>query len=181
MMSREIPSPPKAHLKGTSNSSMNHVQRVPNHQFQARPFKATLPLRPPQVTSLQHPYPLQFKAAQKVIRIRPLKKVPGSQRSSAECNPLQLPRLPTPMTEPLQPRIPHRHRLLRPHLAISSPALISPPPPASRKTPQLFRPLQLQPLFQIPFQPSRSSRASAPFEIHPTPRVLRALTFRSAA
>ena len=160
---------------------MNRVQRVLNHKVQARPFKASLPLRLPQVTSPRHPYPLRFKAEQNVIRIRPPKKVPVSQRSSAECNPLQLPRLPTLMAKPLQMRIPRHRPLPRPHLAISNPALISLPPPASRKTPQRCRPLQPRRLFQIPFQPSRSFPASAPFEIHLTPRAPRALTFRSAA
>src|ERR1700688_3798728 len=184
---------------------MNPVRRIPNHKTQARPFKATPPVT---VTSL-HRDQLRFKAAANVIKISPSNKILVSRKLSAGCKPLQ-PGFPTQMAKALQRLIPRRRRLLRPHLAISKPTLISlppashktrhpthipplprkiirrsglPPPPSirhPRSQLQPYRPLQLRRRFQIQFQPSRSFPVSAPFEAHPMPPALAALTFRLA-
>src|ERR1700688_756389 len=185
---------------------MNPVRRIPNRRSQARRFKATPPVT---VISL-HQDQLRFKAAANVNKISPPNKIQVSQKSFAMCKPLQ-PGFPTQMAKSLQRLIPRRRRLLRLHLAISKPTLISLPPPASRKTRhplrsrplkrkiilrrslapppsihhpksqlQTYRPLQLQLLFRIQFQLSRSFPVSAPFEAHPMPPTPQALTFRLA-
>jgi hypothetical protein len=188
---------------------MNPVRRVPNLKPQARPFKAPLLLRST-VTSLPHPRLPRFKAAANVIKISPPNKIQVSQKSFAMCKPLQ-PGFPTQMAKPLQRLIPRRRRVLRPHLAISKPTLISLPPlarktrhplrvpplhrkiilrralaqpsPIHHRQPQLqpYRLLQPQLLFQTRFQPFPSFPASALFEARPTLRAPPALTFRLAA
>lgn len=179
---------------------MNRVHHVPRHKPQARPVQA--PCR----TSLPH---LRFKAVPNVIRISPPHKIPASRKLFTIHKLLKLRYPPTPMANPLQRLIPPRRRLLRLHLKIDSPIQISLLPPASREihhpprvtslpreiirhlklrlihrpqTPlQPSRLLQPRLPFRIQFQPSRSFRASGPFEAHPMPRVPRAQTFRSAA
>jgi hypothetical protein len=182
-MPREIPHPPRANRKGMSNLSMDPVRRVPNPKFHSRPFKATFPRRQPRVNSLQHPDLPPFKA----VTNGPQKKVPVSQPLFAECKPLHLLRLPTPMTNALQRLLLLCRRPLRPRLAISQSVAISLPQPGYRKTryrlqpqPRRHRPIQVL-LFRILFHPSRSFPASALFEGHPTPRAPSARTFRLAA
>lgn len=182
-MPREIPQPPRANRKGMSNLSMSPVRRVPSPKFQSRPFKLTFPRRQPRVNSLQHPDLPPFKA----MMNGPQKKVPVSQPRFAECKPLHLLRLPTPMTNALQRPLLLCRRPLRPRLAICKPVAISLLQPGFRKTryrlqpqPRRHRPPQVL-LFRILFHPSQSFPASALFEEHPTPRAPSARTFRLAA
>src|SRR6202140_3710240 len=134
---------------------MTPVRRIPNHKTQARPFKATPPVT---VTSL-HRDQLRFKAAANVIKISPPNKILVSRKLSAGCKPLQL-SFRTQMAKSLQRLIPRRRRLLRPHLAISKPTLISLPPPASRKTrhPLRSRPLKRKIILRRALAPPLSIR-----------------------
>lgn len=210
MTLRETPLLPKPLPNRTSNSWMNPVRRVRNLKSQAPPVKAAISRRAPAAASLHRPAPLRSKTATNIIKPSPPNKIPASQKLSAACTPPQLPCLPTQTAKSVPRLIPRRHRQIRPRLAISNPTLISRPPPVSRKThlpmsaplrhpklilhherppppsihrkqpqPQPYRPLQL--LSPIPFHPSWSFPASAPFEPQPTPRAPRVLTFRSAA